>query len=182
MQSDVAPTPRCGGSKVAREGVVAFRSLLEAHARLLAELDAALTRSHGMGFSDFEMLLALVESEVGELRLSELAERTLVSRSALSRRIDSLVELGWVRRRSCPTDRRGTFAVLTEEGRARFVDALPTHDAVLRQMLLERLSSAELLELSGLLDRVARYEESEAARIAERERTGSESSRPYAGR
>lgn len=167
MQSDVARTPGCGGSAVAREGVAAFRSLLEAHARLLATLDVALTRAHGMSFSDFEVLLALVESGAGELRLSELADRTLVSRSALSRRIDSLVDAGWVRRRTCPTDRRGTFAVLTDEGRERFREALPTHDAVLKRMLLEQLSLAELVELSALLDCVATSEESEATKVLE---------------
>jgi DNA-binding MarR family transcriptional regulator len=147
--------------------LVAFRSLVEAHARLLATLDVALSRAHGMGFSDFQVLLALVESGVGELRLSELAERTLVSRSALSRRIDSLVGAGWVRRRTCPTDRRGTFAVLTDEGRARFREALPTHDAVLEHMLVARLAPAKLVELSGLLDRVATLEDSAGTQMLE---------------
>lgn len=163
MQSELSRHHvQCGGSSVPGEGLWAFRSLLEAHARVVGTLDVALTRACGIGFGDFEVLLVLVESGVGQLRLSELAERTLVSRSALSRRIDSLVESGWVLRRSCPTDRRGTFAVLTEEGRAKFDEALPTHDAALRELLLGTLSPAELRDLAALLARVGQGPTTEA--------------------
>jgi DNA-binding MarR family transcriptional regulator len=144
----------CASSKVKTATLDAFRSLLGAHARLLWQLDLELNESHGLSFADFEVLLHLYSAEGGELRLSELAELALVSRSALSRRIDSLVGQGWVSRRSCPTDRRGTFAVLTDIGRVKVDESVVTHDAVLTRMLSKRLGDEDLGTLQKMLDEV----------------------------
>ncbi|MEX6428741.1 MULTISPECIES: MarR family winged helix-turn-helix transcriptional regulator [Ferrimicrobium] len=148
----------CGTSSVKSAALGAFRSILAAHARLLWQLDLELNERNGMSFADFEVLLHLEATPDGELRLSELAELALLSRSALSRRVDSLVAMGWVSRRSCPTDRRGTFAVLTEVGREKFEEALSTHDRVLTRMLTDRLGDAELVSLQRALDEVANGE------------------------
>ncbi len=128
-----------------------YRSLFAARARFEWCLDEALMGGCGIGFGDFEVLAVLGESEDGSMRLSELADQTLLSRSALSRRIDALCALGWVRRRSCPTDRRGTFAVITEEGREKLVAGLPVFHEVLHRELGSKLDREELEELSGLL-------------------------------
>jgi len=66
--------------------------------------------------------------------------------------------MGWVARRSCPTDRRGTFAVLTEAGRDKLGEALSTHDRVLTRMLTDRLGDDELMSLQVALDEVANSE------------------------
>ncbi|WP_298335523.1 MarR family transcriptional regulator [Ferrimicrobium sp.] len=150
----------CANSSVHAVTLKAFRSLLGTHARLLWQLDLELNERHGLSFADFEVMLHLQAAVGGELRLSELAQLALLSRSALSRRVDSLVAQGWVLRRSCPTDRRGTFAVLTELGREKLKESVPTHDEVLTQMLTNRLNVGELDSLGAMLDRVvARQEE-----------------------
>ncbi|MCI2976111.1 MAG: MarR family transcriptional regulator [Ferrimicrobium sp.] len=148
----------CGSSSVKTSALGAFRSILAAHARLLWQLDLELNERHGLSFADFEVLLHLDAAQGGELRLSELAQLALLSRSALSRRVDSLVLMGWVARRSCPTDRRGTFAVLTEAGRDKLGEALSTHDRVLTRMLADRLGDDELMSLQIALDEVANSE------------------------
>src|ERR1700688_4742108 len=95
----------------------AWRSLLRAHARLIARLDAELQASQGMSVTDYGVLVELSEQEGGRMRMSELAERLLLSPSGLTRRLDGLVASGMVERHRCPTDRRGAFAVLTSSGR-----------------------------------------------------------------
>ncbi|WP_298209370.1 MarR family transcriptional regulator [Ferrimicrobium sp.] len=144
----------CANSRVQTTTLGAFRSLLGAHARLLWQLDLQLNARHGLSFADLEVMLHLEAAEGGELRLSELAQLALLSRSALSRRVDSLVGQGWVLRRSCPTDRRGTFAVLTESGREKLKESVSTHDEVLTEMLTRQLADGELSSLRGMLDRV----------------------------
>ena len=95
----------------------AWRSLLSAHSRLMSRLDAELQASQGMSVSDYGVLVQLSEAEGGHMRMSELADRLLLSPSGLTRRLDGLVRAGLVDRARCPTDRRGAFAVLTDAGR-----------------------------------------------------------------
>ncbi len=128
-----------------------YRSLFAVRSHFEWCLDEALMAGCGIGFGDFEVLAILGESADGSMRLSELAERTLLSRSALSRRIDSLCALGWVKRRSCPTDRRGTYAVITADGSEKLLTGLPIFHRVLRAELGSKLNRAELEELSALL-------------------------------
>src|SRR5471030_2121465 len=95
----------------------AWRSFARAARLLFAQLDRDLSRDAGMAPGAYEILGILSEAPNGALRMSELAESTLSSPSRISHAVERLVELGWVERATCPSDRRGWLAVLTEKGR-----------------------------------------------------------------
>jgi DNA-binding MarR family transcriptional regulator len=132
----------------------AWRALLEVHARLLAHLHEDLVAAHGIGLPDYEVLVHLSESPDHRLRMAELAERLLLSPSGVTRRLDGLVREGLVAREACPTDRRGSFAVLTPAGWTRLQEAAPTHVAGVRRYLIDNLTPAELCSVAGALERV----------------------------
>lgn len=135
--------------------MAAWLGLVVTHARLFAKLDAELSVAHGLSLEDYEVLAHLSESPGGARRMAELAQCCLVSPSGLTRRLDGLVSRGLVCRRSCPSDRRGSFAVLTEAGAKRLSEAAPTHVGGVRHHLIDRLSRAELAVLTTALGRVA---------------------------
>ncbi len=88
------------------------------------------------------------------LRMSELAEAVLLTRSGLTRLVDRLERRGLVERRKCPSDARGFLAVLTDEGLRRFEEARPTHLAGVRRLFLDLLEPEELERLAAIWDRV----------------------------
>jgi DNA-binding MarR family transcriptional regulator len=133
----------------------AWRSLLSAHSRLMSRLDAELQATQAMSVSDYGVLVQLSEAPEGRMRMSELADRLLLSPSGLTRRLDGLVRSGLVDRARCPTDRRGAFAVLTDSGRARLAQAAPDHVEQVRRHFVDRLSRRQLEALVDALDRVA---------------------------
>ena len=130
-----------------------WHAFLRASIRLMDRLDAELA-SHGLSLADYEILVHLADEDSGELRMTELAARTLVSRSGLTRRLDRLVDSGLVARRNCPTDRRGVFAVLTEDGRRRLQGAAPTHVEGVRRHFISQLEGQDLEALTASLDAV----------------------------
>lgn len=136
--------------------MAAWLAFIVAHARLVARLDEELSEAHGLSLGEYEVLVHLADAPDGHgaRRMAELAERCLVSPSGLTRRLDRLVAAGLVCRRSCPTDGRGSLAVLTEEGSRHLAEAAPTHVAGVRRHLVDRLSRAELVMLAGALGRV----------------------------
>lgn len=131
----------------------AWTSFLRASIRLLERLDAEL-EGHRLSLADYEILVHLSAEPSGELRMTELAARTLVSRSGLTRRLDRLVEAGLVSRRTCPTDRRGVLAVLQPAGRARLEAAAPTHVDGVRRHFISPLRGQDLTALARALDAV----------------------------
>lgn len=135
--------------------MAAWQALIATQARLLAKLDDELARAHGLSLAEYEVLVQLSAAPGGAVRMAELAELALVSPSGLTRRVDGLTAKGLVRRQSCPSDRRGSLAVLTEDGRRRLVEAAPTHVAGVRRHLMDRLSRSELAVLAEALGRVA---------------------------
>lgn len=123
-----------------------WRRLLSVESRLRDRLDAELRVAHGLSLGDYGVLVHLSEGDPEGLRMSDLAERLLLSRSGLTRRVDGLVKGGLVERRACPADGRGSMAKLTEAGAARLRDAAPTHVAGVRRYLIDPLG-----DLSGLM-------------------------------
>src|SRR5256885_9611365 len=107
----------------------AWRAFLAASQLLLDQLDRELQRDAGMPHTYYEILVVLSETPHHTLRMSELAEITLSSRSRLSHAVARLEERGWVRRAACPTDRRGQLAILTDAGFTALRDAAPGHVA-----------------------------------------------------
>jgi DNA-binding MarR family transcriptional regulator len=113
-----------------------WRELLDSHARVSGALERALQAEHGLGVSEFEVLDRLTVGERDQRRMQELAESVHLSQSALSRLIGRLEAEGLVTRAICSDDRRGIFACLTDAGRVRHAEALPTQRRVLAEMLV----------------------------------------------
>lgn len=130
-----------------------WRRLLSVESRLRDRLDGDLREAHGLNVGEYEVLVHLSEAGSGGLRMSELAELLLLSRSGLTRRVDSLVKAGLVTRRSCPQDGRGSMAELTAAGARKLSEAAPTHVAGVRRYLIDVLGP-DLEALAGGLSRV----------------------------
>ena len=111
-----------------------WRALLEQHARVTSALEKALGE-HGLGVSEFEVLDELANQPDCSCRMQALSDVVHLSQSALSRVVGRLEDEGLVIREMCQQDRRGIFAQLTDEGRARYEAALPAHRSVLAETL-----------------------------------------------
>src|SRR5438105_14126547 len=109
-----------------RRGLEAWDSLLRAHATLMRLLDTDLERETSLALADFDVLAQLAKAH-GELRITELAERALISRSGMTRRVARLVDEGLVRRDRARSDARGVVVTLTKAGIARLAEAAPVH-------------------------------------------------------
>jgi DNA-binding MarR family transcriptional regulator len=124
---------------------------------LWEELERDLQRDAGMPFGYYEILVMLSEAPHRTLRMSELADATQSSRSRLSHAVSRLEELGWVRRESCSTDRRGANAVLTDAGFAALDAAAPHHVESVRTHLFDQLSPEQLAELRVLSEQLLEH-------------------------
>jgi DNA-binding MarR family transcriptional regulator len=129
--------------------------MLRAHSSLTRELDAELRERHGLPLSSYEVLLRLATSPDGAMRMAELADGVLLSRSGLTRLVDRLERAGLVERRECEEDARGLLAVVTDSGRELFERARPTHLAGVRRLYLDRFSEAEQRALGELFERLS---------------------------
>ena len=143
--SDALPDPR---------GLGAWRSLLRAHASLMRELATDLAARTGLPLGDFEVL-AVLAATGGELRMTDLASKAFSSRSAISRRVDRMVDEGLVGRKSSDSDGRGVVVRLTDTGLARLAEAVPVHLDGVSKLFLERLDDQDLAVLERALDEVS---------------------------
>ena len=133
----------------------AWRSFLRAHAKVTRVLDAELSAECDLPLGSYEVLLHLNEAPERRLRMTDLADRVLLSRSGLTRLVDRLERDGLIRRESCPSDLRGTNAVLTDEGYARLKAAAPAHLRGVREHVVDLLTPEELEVLAKALGRLA---------------------------
>jgi len=136
-----------------RRGLGAWRSILRAHATLMRRLDTDLERETGLALADFDVLAQLAAAH-GELRMTELAERALISRSGMSRRVARLVDEGLVRRDRAGTDARGVVVALTEAGIARLAETAPVHARGISKLFVTQLDDQELALLERALNKV----------------------------
>ena len=133
----------------------AWRGLLRVHSRMTKALDAELIAEHGISLSSYEVLLFLADAPDGRLRMSELADGVLLSRSGLTRLVDRMERDGLLRRERCEDDARGFNALITAEGRDLFQSARRTHLDGVRELFLSHLSADELRTLARLWEKVA---------------------------
>ena len=131
-----------------------WRSFLVAHAQIRRQLERELQAEQSLGLGEYEVLLLLARAEDRQLRMSELADRLVLSRSGVTRLVDRLNAEGLVERTSCDTDRRGAWATLTGAGYERLRRAAPTHLRGVGEHFLDRIPPAELETLQRTLDRV----------------------------
>ena len=132
----------------------AWRGLLRAHAGLIRDLDMELEAAHGLPLSSYEVLVHLESAPSQRMRMCDLADAALLSRSGLTRLIDRLARDGLVSRCCCDSDARGSFAVLTEAGRERLQEARATHLEGVRRGFVEHFSEEELDQLAGFWERL----------------------------
>jgi DNA-binding MarR family transcriptional regulator len=130
-----------------------WRSFLHAHAQVINALEKDLEGA-GLPLNWYDVLLQLVEAPGRRLRMAELADRLLISRSGLTRMIDRLESEGFVRRMPSPDDARGTYTVLTREGFDALRMATPVHLAGVRDHWLAHFTDDELRVLGSLLSRI----------------------------
>jgi DNA-binding MarR family transcriptional regulator len=132
----------------------AWRSYLQSHASILRMLDAELVAEHGMTSRDYEVLLYLAQADDRKLPMSALAERTMLTRSGITRLIDGLVDAGWIERVACAKDARVSYAALTDAGYEKLRKAGCSHIASVRRLFLEHFTPEEIEQLAGLLNRL----------------------------
>jgi DNA-binding MarR family transcriptional regulator len=134
-------------------GIGAWRSLLRAHATLVRQLEIDLEQQTGFALADFDVLAQLAIAD-GELRMTELANRALISRSGMTRRVARLVDEGLVRRSEANADGRSVVVALTDAGVARLTETVPAHARGIAEYFVSRLDDQELAVLESALDKV----------------------------
>lgn len=131
-----------------------WRAFLRAGNALMTRLDAELEAHHGLSLAEYEILAFLSEAPDGRLRMSEVADRALLSRSRLTHLVDGLEAAKLVAREKCPSDRRGTFAAITKTGLRKIADAAPTHVEGVRRYLIDSLRPTTQRAMTADLDHV----------------------------
>jgi DNA-binding MarR family transcriptional regulator len=132
-----------------------WRSYLHATTLLEDHLDRQLQRDAGMPHIYYGLLVGLAEAPHSRLRMTELAMKAKITRSRLSHAIARLEKNGWVRREDCPSDKRGQFAVLTEQGHEVLDRTAPGHVTAVRQAVFERLTPEQQQALGEIMQIVA---------------------------
>jgi len=131
-----------------------WRTFLRAHATVTRRLEAELIAEHELPLASYDVLVQLSEAPDRRLRMTELADRVLLSRSGLTRLADRLERDGLISRQACPSDARGTLAVLTDAGLARLQAAWPTHRRGVAEHVTGRLTPDEVRTLGELLGKL----------------------------
>jgi DNA-binding MarR family transcriptional regulator len=121
------------------------------HSAITRELEARLMGAHGLTLSDYDVLVQLARAPEHKLRNIELAKAVVLTRSGVTRLVDGLEKDGLVARSSCPSDKRGTFVALTDEGVARLRAAAGTHLEGVRELFVERLGEDGREQMDALL-------------------------------
>ncbi len=127
-----------------------WRALLAAIQLLTDELDRELQHDANMPHTYYEILVALSEAPCRTLRMSQLADMSMSSRSRLSHAVSRLEERGWIRRQVCEEDGRGQLAVLTDEGFAALEAAAPVHVEGVRTHLFDQLTPEQVENMRDL--------------------------------
>jgi len=133
----------------------AWQALLHAHHDVVEKLDAELRAEHGLSFSDYDVLLRLGRASDHHLRMTELAEKVMLSPSGLTRAVDRLVDEGLVQRARFPGDGRVTLARLTDKGRHALLRDARTHLRGIRKHFTGRLSDTQLRNVASALETIA---------------------------
>ncbi len=163
---DAVPAPDAAAPSPADDGEVrwldaaeqtAWRAWLYSSLLLQDRLDRELTRGAGIPHAYYEILVQLSEAPERRMRMSQLADRCLSSRSRLSHAVSRLEERGWIRRQVCAEDGRGQLAVLTDEGFAALAAAAPVHVESVRRHLFDQLSPAQVEAMRDIGQTLVRH-------------------------
>ncbi len=133
----------------------AWRRYIVASRRLLEALDLDL-EAHELSMADYEILAQLSDAPDRSMRMSELADVAMLSRSRLSHRMKVMEKAGWVKREACTDDKRGSFAVMTPKGWKAIVAAAPDHVESVRLRFVDHLSKNDQVVLAEIFERVTK--------------------------
>ncbi len=133
----------------------AWKGLLRSHAATVARIEIRLAETGSVPLTSYDVLLELSNAPEQKLRMAELAERVVLSRSGLTRLVDRLEKEGYLIRESTKEDRRGTEAVLTEKGARALKEAWPVYASGIREDFAAFLSEEEAIVIAKALERVA---------------------------
>jgi len=131
----------------------AWRSYIQTVRRMMEALEADLS-PHELSLPDYEVLVLLSEADGRRLRMTELAEAGLISKSRLSHRMKVMEKAGWVKREACKEDRRGLWAVMTDRGWKTLVKAAPDHTESIRNRFIDHLTVKDQEDMARIFDRV----------------------------
>jgi len=131
----------------------AWRAFIDGSQRLLEVLNRELSDAHGLSLADYRILVLLSEANSQAMRMSDLADGIVASRSRLTHQIRRLEAAGIVTRQECVDDKRGVLAILTAEGRRRLEAAAPTHLEGVRKHLIDQLGAAEQRTITEVFER-----------------------------
>ena len=135
-------------------GIEAWIRLLRSHAALTRELSARLEARHGLSLRDFDVLVQLYRAPDRRLRRIDLARTVILSPSGVTRLLDGLERAGWVAKHHCDSDARVTYAVLTDSGAEKFVQAQEQHLRDIQEVFGSRFTPEECAQLEELLGRL----------------------------
>jgi DNA-binding MarR family transcriptional regulator len=150
---DATPLAAAEVRWLSAEEQAAWRHFITGARRLMDRLDQDL-KALGLNHDDYGVLVALSEAEGDRMRMAELADQSVESRSRLSHHIGRLESRGLVARETCPEDRRGTWAVLTTEGRATVEATAPHHVEGVRRHFLDHVGAEELQVIGEAFARI----------------------------
>jgi DNA-binding MarR family transcriptional regulator len=134
--------------------IAAFTRLVRAHAAVTRRLSAQLSTDHGLNINAYEALLTLARAPDSRMRRVDLANGLLLTAGGVTRLLDGLEREGFVARDVCSSDRRVSYAVLTETGRDKLREASKSHTGQIRDLLGGPFEEHELTQLVALLDRL----------------------------
>jgi DNA-binding MarR family transcriptional regulator len=133
--------------------LAAWRGMLEVHSLLMRQLDAQLQAEHGLSASAYEVLMFLDDAPEHRMRMSDIADRVLLSRSGCTRLVDRLVREGYVTRCAASDDGRGLYAQLTDAGVEKIRAARITHHEGIRRFFLDHLTATDQIALGDIWSR-----------------------------
>ena len=131
-----------------------WRSFLQTHSTVVKYLERRMEEQHGLPLSWWDVLLQLADGPEGRLRMGELAESVLLTRSGITRLVDRMIVEGLVDREPCPGDRRGYYAVITQKGRDTIESVGPDHSKDAWEVFLAHISEEEAELMANVFNRV----------------------------
>jgi DNA-binding MarR family transcriptional regulator len=151
--SQPVSTSKPGTAPLNTHELAAWRGMLEAHARVMRQLDAQMHAEHGLSVSAYEVLMFLADAPENRMRMSDIAKSVLLSRSGCSRLVGRLADLGYVTRSADAADGRGMYAELTDAGRKKIEAARATHLEGVRRFFLDHLTTTDQIALGDIWTR-----------------------------
>ena len=137
-------------------GVMAWVGLVQAHSGLVDALSHDLQMRHGLPLTWLEVLIKLSDSQEGKMRMQDLAKEAWLSKSGITRLVDRMEEADLVGRAACATDRRVTYATITDKGRRTLEATIPDHIASIDRLFSAHLTTAEIAALRQTMQKVLR--------------------------